>query len=190
MAQPTWKLGIRFLWGPRGRFDYTFAPQMDAQWSDLPRPNGFCCDDEFSSVDAASALMREDKVFNRQPNGAPDIQPWHAFHSENKKFVEVLEQIAREVGVEIIDGRVSGAERVDRGISAVHLEDGRTLAADFFIDASGFGSALLGKTLEVPYRSFDKTLFCDREVSQRLLRATVGGQRRGNRQCRRLCRTT
>ena len=41
LAEPTWKLGIHFLWGPRGQFDYGFAPQLDQQWSDLPRPNGF-----------------------------------------------------------------------------------------------------------------------------------------------------
>jgi len=29
LAQPTWKLGIRFIWGPRGRFDYGFAHQLD-----------------------------------------------------------------------------------------------------------------------------------------------------------------
>ena len=37
-AQPTWKLGIRFLWGPRGRFDYGFGKQLDARQPDLPRP--------------------------------------------------------------------------------------------------------------------------------------------------------
>ena len=30
LAQPTWKIGIRFLWGPRGRFDYTFSQQLDS----------------------------------------------------------------------------------------------------------------------------------------------------------------
>ena len=60
MAEPTWKLGIRFLWGPRGRFDYTFSKQLDAHWSDLPRPNGFYCNEEFRSVDLPSALMAED----------------------------------------------------------------------------------------------------------------------------------
>ena len=40
-AEPTWKLGIRFLWGPRDHFDYTFTHQLDAQWDNLPRPNGF-----------------------------------------------------------------------------------------------------------------------------------------------------
>src|SRR5688572_27623345 len=136
LAEPTWKLGIRFLWGPRGRFDYTFAPQLDSHWSDLPRPNGFYCDDEFSCLDVPAALMRQDKAFPRQANGAPDVQPWHAFHIENKKFVDMLEIIARESGVEFTDGKVTGADRGEQGISAIHLEDGQRLEADFFVDSS------------------------------------------------------
>ncbi|MES2659586.1 MAG: tryptophan 7-halogenase [Verrucomicrobiota bacterium] len=164
LAGPTWKLGIKFLWGTRGRFDYAFDLQLDSHWSDLPKPHGFYCDKEFSGNGLSSALMREDKVFLRQENGCPDVQPWHAFHIENMKFVEVLEQVARENGVEIIDGKVVGSERGPAGITAVHLEDGQRLEADFFIDSSGFRSELLGKTLEEPFVSFDKTLFCDRAV--------------------------
>ncbi|WP_035604155.1 tryptophan 7-halogenase [Haloferula sp. BvORR071] len=164
LAEPTWKLGIRFLWGPRGRFDYTFSPQMDLVWGDLPKPNGFYCDEEFSNVDLPAALMREGKAFARTPQGGPDIQPWHAFHMENEKLVSTLEQIAVESGVEFIDGAVTGAERGPQGIAAVNLADGRRLDADFFVDASGFRSELLGKVLEEPYESFNKTLFCDRAV--------------------------
>lgn len=165
LAQPTWKIGIRFLWGPREQFDYTFSQQLDSHWSDLQRPNGFYCDDDFSCADVPSALMRHGKVFARQANGGgPDIQPWHAFHIENKKLVEVLELVVREAGVEIVDGRVSSAERGANGIAAVHLEDGRRLAADFFIDASGFRSELLGRALEEPFVSYDRALFCDRAI--------------------------
>ncbi len=163
-AGPSWKLGVKFLWGPRGKFFYSFAPQLDSQWSNLSKPHGFYCDDEFSGVHLSSALMEEDLVFNRQENGAPEVQPWHAFHIENRKFVDVLEQFATEIGVEIIDGKVIGAERGDAGVTAVRLEDGRTLEADFFIDSTGFRSELLGKTLGVPYKSFAKTLFTDRAV--------------------------
>ena len=56
------------------------------------------------------------------------------------------------------------AERGPEGIAAIHLEDGRRLDADFFIDASGFRSELLGKALEEPFISFDRALFCDRAV--------------------------
>ena len=171
-AQPTWKLGIRFLWGPRAQFDYGFGQALDSHWTDLPRPNGYYCEEEFRCVDLPTALMAHDKVFPRQPGGAaPDIQPWHGFHIENKKLVETLEVIARNVGVEITDGRVNGAERGAAGITAVMLEDGRRLEADLFIDASGFRSELLSRTLGEPYVSYERSLFCDRAV--------VGGWDRG-----------
>src|ERR1700749_2557300 len=34
LAEPTWKIGIRFLWGPRERFDYTFSLQIDSHCTD------------------------------------------------------------------------------------------------------------------------------------------------------------
>ena len=165
LAAPTWKLGIRFLWGPRGRFDYTFDQQLDQQWSDLSMPNGYYCDDDFRGASVPSALMLQGKAFPRQPDGCPDIQGWHAFHIENKKFVEILEIVARENGIEFIDGKVTGSERrPEGGVAAVFLEDGRRIAADFFIDSSGFRSELLGRALEEPFTSFDRSLFCDRAV--------------------------
>jgi len=173
MAQPTWKLGIKFVWGPRDHFEYGFARQLDSHWSDLARPTGFYCDEEFSCTDLTTSLMAAGKVFERQPNGGgPDVQPWHGFHIENKKLVEVLELVARSVGVEFTDARVSGAKRGPQGIASIVLEDGRELSADYFIDSSGFRSELLGRALEEPYVSFDKSLFCDRAV--------VGGWERTN----------
>jgi tryptophan halogenase len=164
MAEPTWKLGIRFKWGPRGKFDYTFAPQLDAHWPDLPLPNGFYCHEDFSCADTTSSLMELGKVFPRQPNGAPDVQPWHAFHIENEKFVGLLEKVAMQAGVEILEGKVAGCERNDQGVKSIQLEDGRVLTADFFVDCSGFRSELLGKVMQEPFVSFKKTLFCDRAV--------------------------
>lgn len=163
-AAPTWKLGIKFLWGPRGRFDYTFAPQLDAHWSDLTMPHGFYCDEEYANVHITSALMRQGMAFPRQQNGCPDIQPWHAFHIENKRFVDVLEEIARENGIGFVDGKVTRVDHDGTNVSAVHLEDGRKLDADFFIDSSGFRSELVGKALQEPFIDFRKTLFCDRAV--------------------------
>ncbi len=72
--------------------------------------------------------------------------------------------MAREEGVEVTDGKVIGHERGPQGIAAVHLEDGRRLEADLFVDASGFRSELLGKAMEEPFVSFSKSLFCDRAV--------------------------
>jgi tryptophan halogenase len=163
-AQPTWKLGVRFLWGPRPMFDYGFAQALDNQWPDLPRANGYFCDDEFRCLDRVTAMMAHDRVWLRLANGAPDIQPWHGFHIENEKLVDTLEGLSQELNVQIIDGRVNSTERGPAGISAVMLEDGRRLEADFFIDCSGFRSELLGKALEEPFISYGKSLFCDRAV--------------------------
>ena len=171
LAKPTWKLGIRFLWGERGRFDYTFNLQLDSHYADLPKPTGYYCDEDFNSVSLPGALMRQDMAFPRQQDGSPDIHPWHAFHIENKLFIEILEVVAREQGVQVTDGKVTGSERCEAGIKAVHLEDGRRLEADLFLDASGFRSELLGKAMEEPFVSFDKSLFCDRAV--------IGGWERG-----------
>src|SRR6476646_2175020 len=65
-AEPTWKIGIHLKWGPRGSFDYGFARQCDAQWSDLPRPHGFYCKDDFGNADLVTALMEQKKVSVRQ----------------------------------------------------------------------------------------------------------------------------
>ncbi len=164
-AEPTWKLGVRFLWGPRDHFHYTFSNQLDWQRPDLPAPNGFYCGEDFRYGDLASALMEHGKIFARQAHGGgPDIQPWHGFHIENRKLVEVLEAITREAGVEITDATVRGVERGPQGVAALVFEDGRRMEGDFFVDASGFRSELLGRALEEPYVSFDRSLFCDRAV--------------------------
>ncbi len=172
LAQPTWKLGIKFLWGARGRFDYSFEPQLDTHWPDVQKPTGYYCDEKFENIGLPGALMRQDMAFPRQANGAPDIHGWHAFHIENVKFIEIMEIVAREHGVEFTEGDMNGCDQGPDGITAIHLEDGQRIEADFFIDCSGFRSELLGKVLEEPWVSFDKSLFCDRAV--------IGGWMRGN----------
>lgn len=164
LAEPTWKLGIRFLWGPRKHFEFAFVPQFDGQLAGLSHANGFYCKDDVTDINVCGALMQRDKAFTRQQNGAPHIDDGHAFHLFNPKFVETLELLARDLGVDFIDGNVAGATRGPSGIASVTLEDGRTLEADFFIDASGFRSELLGKALGEPYVSFSDVLFNDRAI--------------------------
>ncbi len=163
-AKPTWKLGIRFLWGPRGRFDYTFDQQLDKAYVELKVPNGFFCQDTLDNASLSSALMNQGKVFVRQPNGVPFIQSWFSFHVENENLVHALEAESREAGVEFIDGKMTEADRDDHGLTAIRLEDGRRIQADFFVDASGFRGELIKGVLDEPYVNFDQTLFCNRAV--------------------------
>lgn len=166
LARPTWKLGIRFQWGPRGSFNYTFDQQLDQQLPGFPLPNGFYCEDDFRTPSVPAALMEKGKVFPRQANGCPDVKGWHAFHLENEQLVAALEHVATRLGVKTIEGEMVGADVAEgQTLTCLHLEDGRRIEGDFFIDASGFRSELIGKVLEEPFVSFGNSLFCDRAVA-------------------------
>jgi len=173
-VNPTFKLGIKFLWGPRPYFNYTFSPQFDMRYAALPRATGFYCQDDDESLKYAapnSALMSLDKAFVRLQGGAPGVRNDVAYHMENADFVGFLESHAQRLGVEIEDDTVADVEQDDRGITALLGRSGKRHTADLYVDASGFVSALLGKALNEPFVSFKSSLFCDRAV--------VGGWARG-----------
>lgn len=162
-AEPTWKMGIKFLWGPRQHFFYTFSFEFERRLPELSRNNGFFYNDEFPWLGHASAYMAHGKVFPRRPDGLPQFHNNHAFHIENKKLVGWLENRCLESGVQITDATVR-AEKGPEGIAALITEKGERITADLYIDASGFRSELLGRTLEEPFISYEDALFCDRAV--------------------------
>jgi tryptophan halogenase len=171
-AEPTWKLGIRFLWGPRTEFYYTFAKEYEQRSPELRRNVGFYHDDQTQWVGPVSALMSHDKAFQRKPDGTPHFHNAHAFHIENHKLVEHLERTARTFGVEVLDGNVTSVETgptvmagtEDLGVIALLLASGERIVADLYVDASGFRSELLGRALKEPQRDYDKSLFCERAI--------------------------
>ncbi len=162
-AEPTWKLGIRFLWGP-GEFFYTFSREYSQRWPEMSRNVGFYVDEQTRGAGITSACMARDKVFPRKPDGTPHMHNNHAFHIENIKLVEWLEKMCLREKVKITDGTMASAEVAGGEISALHLEDGNRVTADLYIDASGFRSELLGRALGTPYVDYSKSLFCDRAV--------------------------
>jgi len=166
-AQPTWKLGIKFAWGPRKHFHYTFRTQFDSQFLKLAKPTGYYCLDDIGYPDVATALM-EYGMATFQRDGAPFIGGDLAYHVENARFVAWLENIARECGVAFLDDTVAevlpGTAENEHGIDGLKMESGDVLKAGLYVDCSGFRSLLLGKTLEEPFDDFSSTLFCDRAV--------------------------
>lgn len=173
MAEPTWKLGLKFLWGTRPHFYYSFeAQQLTAQRPELPKPIAFYCDQEMENAEPMTAYMAANRIFARGPTGDPVFHNNFAYHVENDKFVGFLEAFAAAVGIEIIDDTVSQVLQDERGISGLTLKSGRTEVADLYIDCSGFVSLLLAKTLGEPFISFKSSLFCDRAI--------VGGWTREN----------
>jgi len=164
LVEPTWKLGIRFLWGGAPEFYYGFAPEFAGRYEGLSRPNAAYVDRDTLWTGLSTALMAHDKAFLRGVNGKPQLHDAYAWHFENRRAVSGLETLCREAGVLITDGTMQHAEPGPEGLAALHLESGERIAADLFIDASGFRSELLGKALGVPYIPFDRSLFCDRAL--------------------------
>ena len=161
----TWKVGIKFLWGPRPYFNYTFTPQFSGQYEGMPKPTGFYVNGSAEFADQASALMTLNKAFARDRNGGPDLARNHAaYHLENVAFVAYLEATARRRGIRILEDTVVSIEQDDNGIRSLLCRTGSRLEADLWIDCSGFASLLLGQTLKVPFASFEQSLFCDRAV--------------------------
>src|ERR1051325_5178164 len=162
-ANPTWKMGIRFLWGPRKEFVYTFAYEFEKRLRQCQRNNGFYYSDDYPWMGQASAFMWHNKVFPRKPDDMPLFHNNHAFHIENVTYVGWLENRCRQIGVEVTDATVK-AEIGGEGIGALVADTGERITADLYLDASGFRSELLGKALNEPFRSYADSLFSDHAV--------------------------
>jgi tryptophan halogenase len=66
--------------------------------------------------------------------------------------------------VVVQDGEVEHVALNDEGVEALILAGGERVTADLFVDASGFRSELLGRALQLPFKSYADALFCDRAV--------------------------
>jgi tryptophan halogenase len=118
------------------------------------------------SIDLWSGLMAAGKAFPRRKDGAPELagHQFVGFHIENKKLVGYLERQCLLNEVEMTEGTVKSVERDGERVAALHLENGERIAADLFVDCSGFRSELLRGALQEPYISFERSLFCDRAI--------------------------
>jgi len=164
IAQPTWKLGLRFFWGPRERFFYTFTNQFDARVKNLPLAHGFYCGESCEDSDFVSAMIARDRCFP-DGGGFPKILPGaHGFHIENRKLIEFLEGACRAAGVGMFDATIERVERCGENVAALLTSTGERMEADLFVDASGFRAELIGRVLGEPWVSFDRALFTDSAV--------------------------
>jgi len=89
----------------------------------------------------------------------------YGYHFDAYRVGAFLRDHARTLGVGHIEARIAAAVLAETGdIAALKADDGREIAGDFFIDSSGFRSALLQETLKVKFRSFADNLFNDAAI--------------------------
>ncbi|HEY1122212.1 MAG TPA: FAD-dependent oxidoreductase [Haloferula sp.] len=163
-AQPTWKQGLRLLWGPRDEFFYDFEFQYDQQFPGTRKATGFYSAGDCRDLSQAAALMNQGNAFTTGPLNRPVIKGQYAFHIENHRLVSCLEAIAAQSGVKIEDDTLDRVEVADGAVTELHFKNSGSRTADLYIDASGFSAELIGKALNEPFQSFTGSLFCDRAV--------------------------
>lgn len=91
----------------------------------------------------------------------------YAYQFDATRFAPFLRDFACAHGAVRIEGTVRQVERdsANGDVTAIGLADGTRIAADLFVDCSGFGSLLLGRTLEEGWESWSDWLPCDRAVA-------------------------
>ncbi len=175
-VRPTFKLGIRFLWGAPGDgdFNYPFGPLHLLE----PAVYGEPGTPDLQACSLQSLLMGADAVGVYRTDGdeAAENASWTsrlgtaaAYHLDNERFVSYLKRRAAEAGIEhveatLVDAEVTEDETGEREVSALVCSDGRRLGFDLYIDCSGFRSLLLERALGSPWRSFESSLWTDRAV--------------------------
>lgn len=167
-VKPSWKLGIRFDWGPqeRGHFNYPFSFELSERVGNLRKRAGFYYRELGGEQGIESALMDRDKSLLLKDRGQYQMTNLpYGYHIDNARFLAWLSALATEYGVEHVEGTILATEKGENGhITALQLDDDRRIEADLYIDCSGFKSLLLGQEMEEPFLSFAPSLRCDTAI--------------------------
>lgn len=91
----------------------------------------------------------------------------YAYHLDAGRFADFMrDHCVEKLGVRhVVDDVVRVEQAEDGDIAAVLTAEHGRLAADLFVDCSGFASLLLGETLGVPFIDRSDVLFIDRALA-------------------------
>jgi len=91
---------------------------------------------------------------------------YYAWHFDAHLVADYLRSVAVGWGVEHVQDVLERVEHApDGGIAALHTAGGRRLAADLFVDCSGFRGLLINKALGEPFLDMSDQLLCDSAVA-------------------------
>ena len=168
----TFKQGVKFVdWSNVGeRYFHPFnAP---SQRPGAPELLPYWVIGEAGGRAFADAVSMQQRVADasRAPKRASDgdwLGPMnYAFHFDAGKFATLLAAHAQSLGVERVIATVERVQlRADGHVEAVVTRERGVLAADLFIDCSGFRALLIGDALGAARKPLNDVLFADRALA-------------------------
>jgi 2-polyprenyl-6-methoxyphenol hydroxylase-like FAD-dependent oxidoreductase len=173
-ADATYKTGIAFKgWSDRPgytRYFHPFASDIDVHtqgafhFTNLARRRG---DDVPAQPDRffLNAALADRRLAPLPADSFP-FDASYGYHFDATLVGTVLRDHAVAQGVRHVASRVMDVAVAETGdIAGLLLEGGRMVAADLFVDASGFRGLLIQEALGTPFRSFADNLFNDRAIA-------------------------
>ncbi len=107
-----------------------------------------------------------DKHCAPKPNENFPFDIWYGYHFDSVLVGQFLHKKALERGVKYKSCHVADVKLNEKGdIASVVTREGETIAADFFVDCTGFASLLSQKALGTPFVSFAENLFNDAAIA-------------------------
>jgi hypothetical protein len=170
----TYKSGITFdRWSTRAGYESYFHP-FASMLDNLTMPQFI--DNVHARLNDADVHAHPDRFFiaTRVARGGLAPKPrrsfpfdiWYGYHFDSALLGAFLHAKAVERGVRHVARHMNTVTLDEQGdIRALELEGGQTLAADFFVDCTGFASLLIGKALQTPFVSYAENLYNDAAVA-------------------------
>lgn len=100
------------------------------------------------------------------PNRNFPFALWYGYHFDATLLGKYLHGKAIAMGVRYKSCHIDNVNLDAQGnIASVRTQDGETIAADFFVDCSGFAALLIQQALKTPFLPFASNLFNDSAVA-------------------------
>jgi tryptophan halogenase len=118
---------------------------------------------DYSKTFFATHYMADENKFGKRDNDT-----WHAFHFDASKFGEYAKDKSLNLGMNYIEDLVTDVV-VDTGIiTSLTTKENGNIESDFFIDCTGFRSALIGKALGSKFIDLTDILPNDRAIATKV----------------------
>lgn len=170
-TQATYSLGRRFANFAKtrppfihgyGTYGLTIARVPFHQYWVKARAGGLKVPYDDFSLNAVAARQGKFFIPNAEADGFADCD--YAYHLSAVEYCQILRQVALQHGIQHVEGRVGEVSRDPESghITAIGLTNGQTIEGDFFIDATGAESLLLGGAMGTAFESWKQWFPCDR----------------------------